>query len=382
MIAREFDFLNSTPILAYDLQFFAKEGPGGEKTEPATPKKLEDARKDGSVAKSKELCSAAVLFALFLSLKFFAGRTGTQFLETFHFVYGKIPDIIKLYDGDMPFRDMRIIFNTVLLRILLILLPFLLFAVVFSFVSEIIQVQWKPTAKPLQPKGSKINPINGFKRMFSKEKIVELLKAIIKIGLIGYLAYSTLLSEMPLLFKLYDLKLINAIQSIGDVAINLGIKISAAYLVLGVADYGYQKWKFAEDMKMTKQEVKDEYKNSEGDPQIKGKIKQRMQEASRRRMMASVPEADVVITNPTHFAVALKYDPSTFDAPFVVAKGEDFLAKRIKDLARENGVELVENKPLARMLYYNVDLGAPIPPELYKTVADILAAIYNTKKRA
>lgn len=373
---------NKELLLSYDLQFFAKEGPGGEKTEQATPKKLSDARKDGSVAKSKELCNVALLFALFLSLKMFIGNLGIQLIQNFSIFYNRVPDMVKLPDGDIPLNANRTVFILFLLRVLLSLLPFLAMAVVFSFVVEVAQVKWEPTAKPLKPKFDKLNPAKGVKRLFSKEKIFELLKAIVKIALIGYIAYTTLMAELPTLFKLYDLALINALQTIGNVAINLGIKISGFYLVLALADYAYQKWKFAEDMKMTKQEVKDEYKNSEGDPQIKGKQKQRMQEASRRRMMNSVPQADVVITNPTHFAVALKYDPERFDAPYVVAKGEDFLAARIKDLARESGVEIVENKPLARMLYYNVELGATIPPELYRTVADILAAIYNARKRA
>lgn len=376
------DFLNKKAIIAYNLQFFAKEGPGGEKTEAATPKKLQDARKDGSVAKSKELCNVAVLFALFISLKAFAGLLGTQLIQNFSIFYNKIPDMIKQPNGDVPANDARILFILVLIRTLLSVAPFFAFAVVFSFASEIVQVKWEPTAKPLQPKFDKLDPVKGMKRLFSKDKLVELLKSLIKIGLIGYIAYTTLIAEISTLYKLYDMSLTSAIQTIGNVAINLGLKISGFYLVLSIVDFMYQKWKFAEDMKMTKQEVKDEYKNSEGDPQIKGKQRQRMQEASRRRMMASVPQADVVITNPTHFAVALKYDPEVYDAPYVVAKGEDFLAARIKDLARENGIEVVENKPLARMLYYNVDLGATIPPELYRTVADILAAIYNAKKRA
>lgn len=375
-------FINSKPILKYDLQFFAKEGPGGEKTEPATPKKLKDARMDGSVAKSKELCNVAVLFALFISLKMFVGSLGMQFIQNFSIIYNRIPEMTKLPNGDFSANDSRILFVNVLLRILQSLLPFFVLAVVASFAVEIIQVKWVVTTKPLKPKFDKLNPAKGVKRLFSKEKLMELFKSIVKIALIGYIAYSTLIAEIPTLYKLYDLALINAIQTIGNVAINLGLKISGFYFVLSIADFMYQKWKFSEDMKMTKQEVKDEYKNSEGDPQIKGKQKQRMQEASRRRMMAAVPQADVVITNPTHFAVALKYDPDKFDAPYVVAKGEDFLAARIKDLARDNDVEIVENKPLARMLYYNVELGATIPPELYRTVADILAAIYNAKKRA
>ena len=148
-------------------------------------------------------------------------------------------------------------------------------------------------------------------------------------------------------------------------------------MIIAFLDYFYQKWKFNEDMKMTKQEVKDEYKNQEGDPQVKGKQKQRMREASMRRMMQQLPEADVVITNPTHYAVAIKYDPDKFDAPYVLAKGEDFLAQRIKEIAKENNIEIVENKPLARMLYANVDIGGLVPPELYQAVAEVLAFVYH-----
>lgn len=150
-------------------------------------------------------------------------------------------------------------------------------------------------------------------------------------------------------------------------------------MVVAYADYRYQKWKFRDDMKMTKQEVKDEYKNMEGDPQVKGKQKQRMREASMRRMMQQLPEADVVITNPTHYAVAIKYDPDKYDAPYVIAKGEDFLAQKIKDVAKENHIEIVENKPLARMLYANVEIGGLVPPELYQAVAEVLAFVYHLK---
>ena len=157
------------------------------------------------------------------------------------------------------------------------------------------------------------------------------------------------------------------------------MKISIVYLVVGIADYVFQKRKFNEDMKMTKQEVKDEFKNTEGDPQIKGQQRRRMQEASQRRMMQDVPKADVVITNPTHYAVALKYDADTSTAPIVVAKGEDYLAQKIKEIAKDNQIEIVENKPLARMLYANVEIGAEIPPELYQAVAEVLAMVYHMK---
>ena len=178
---------------------------------------------------------------------------------------------------------------------------------------------------------------------------------------------------------MYDLGLTQAVALGGTLIINTGIKISIVYLVIGLADFIYQKHKFNEDMKMTKQEVKDEYKNTEGDPQIKGRQRRKMQEVSQKRMMQDVPKADVVITNPTHFAVALKYEAEVSSAPVVLAKGEDYLAQKIKEVARENKIEIVENKPLARMLYHNVDVGAEIPPELYQAVAEVLAAVYKAK---
>ena len=178
-----------------------------------------------------------------------------------------------------------------------------------------------------------------------------------------------------------DMELLQAVALIAGLIVDVGLKTSLVYLIVGIADLIYQKHKFKEEMKMTKQEVKDEYKNTEGDPQIKGRQRQRMREASQRRMMQDVPKADVVITNPTHYAVAIRYDAEVSKAPVVVAKGEDFLAAKIKEVARENQVEIVENKPLARMLYANVNVGAEIPPELYQAVAEVLAMVYNLKGR-
>lgn len=365
--------------LKLNLQLFAKEGPGGEKTEPATDKKLEDARKEGQVAKSQELGQACALLAFFIVLKIWALTMGQNFLHLFEDMYGRIVDLTTLVDGQISVKDFCSLINYVILRMAVIVLPVFIAAVAVAVVIDVLQVKWKPTAKPLTPKFSKLNPISGFKRIFSKDKLVELLKSLVKLILLGYLAFSTIKDEFASLFILFDMELKAAVGIVGNIAINLGIKISAFYLVLGLVDFGYQKWKFAEDMKMTKQEVKDEWKNAEGDPAIKGRQKQRMQEASRRRMMQAVPSADVVITNPTHFAVAIKYDAMILDAPFVVAKGADILAAKIKEVAKDAGVDIVENKPLARMLYYNVDLGSPIPPELYQTVAEILAAIYNAR---
>ncbi len=378
MLTRE--DLQKHDLLRLNLQLFAKEGPGGEKTEPATDKKLDDARKEGQVAKSKELGQAFTLLALFIILKIWAGTIGHYFMNSFRINYSRMNEMTTLVNGQISVKDFCRLLNINITQMALMVAPVFLAGFIIAIVVEIFQVKWKPTAKPLQPKFSKINPISGFKRIFSVEKLLDLLKSLIKILLLGYLAYSTIRGQFAVLFSLFDMELISAVKIIGDIAINLGLKISAFYIVIGFADYGYQKWKFSEDMKMTKQEVKDEWKNAEGDPAIKGRQRQRMQEASRRRMMQAVPSADVVITNPTHFAVAIKYDVTVFDAPYIVAKGEDFLAARIKERAAEAGVEIVENKPLARMLYYNVDLGSPIPPELYQTVAEILAVIYNARQ--
>ena len=176
---------------------------------------------------------------------------------------------------------------------------------------------------------------------------------------------------------MYDMDLMQAIALIGGTVTDLGIRVSLVYMIISAADFIYQKYKFSKDMRMTKQEIKEEYKQQEGDPQIKGRIRQKMQEASRRRMMQNLPQADVVITNPTHYAVAIKYDPEVADAPIVIAKGEDYLAAKIKEIAREHQIEIVENKPLARMLYANVDVGQAVPPELYQAVAEVLAFVYH-----
>lgn len=364
-------------MLLYDLQLFAKDGPGGEKTEQATPKKLNDARKEGQVAKSKEITMAISLLFMFVFLKIYVGQFGNKFLEIFHATYNKIPDFASLVAGEMPIWDITVLFREELLQMTLMMAPFFLIALGVGLGIEVFQVKWEPTTKPLSPKFNKMNPLNGIKRIFSLNSIMELLKSVFKVLLIAYIVYSAIKKNWRLLFSLLDMDLNSAIGLMGDFILDTAIKICAVYLIIGILDFFYQKWKFNDDMKMTKQEVKDEFKQSEGDPQIKGKIRQRMMQASRRRMMQDLATADVVITNPTHFAVAIKYDPTKYDAPFVVAKGCDHLAAKIKEVARENKIEIYENKPVARMLYYNVEIGNVIPPELYKAVADILAYVYK-----
>lgn len=367
--------------LSYHLQRFAKDGPGGEKTEPATAKKLSDARKEGQVAKSKEVGNFLGLLSLFLVLKIWAGSMGLKLMSSFSTVYNRIPDLVELENGLIIPRDYASLINHYIVAMLGIMLPVLAIGTLVAFVGDLVQVKWKPTSKPMQPKFSKMNPVKGLKKIISPNSLVELLKSFLKIGVIGYLVYTTLQDKLNMLMLLYDVPLLQAVLEIGELVIDLGLKISLLYIVIAAADFIYQKWKFKEDMKMSKQEVKEEFKNAEGDPLIKSKIRQKMMEASRRRMMQALPEADVVITNPTHLAVAIKYDPQEADAPLVLAKGEDYLAQKIKEKARECNVEIVENKPLARMLYANVEVGEQVPPELYQAVAEVLAFVYNLQGR-
>ena len=368
-------------LLYMNLQLFAKDGPGGEKTEPATSKKLDDVRKEGQVAKSKEIITAVSLMALFIILKVYVGSLGTKLIDSFKTIYGLMGKVVSDSSRGLTINMAASIVRQSFTIILNVVVPILIVAVIIAILGNALQQRWMVTAKPLAPKASKINPLNGFKRIFSKDSIFELVKSILKIFVIVYVAYTSIRGHAQDIFILYEIPLMQAIMLCGTVIINAGLKISLVYLVIGLADFIYQKYRFNEDMKMTKQEVKDEFKNTEGNPEIKGRQRQRMREASRRRMMQDVPKADVVITNPTHFAVAIKYDAETSKAPVVLAKGEDYLAQKIKEAAREHHIEIVENKPLARMLYANVDIGQEIPPELYQAVAEILAMVYNMREK-
>lgn len=358
-----------------NLQLFADEGAGGEKTEEATAKRLEDARKEGQVNKSQELVTASMLLALFLTIKIFIGFIGENLMKAFPESYSSI----HVYAVEMPeVGFFTAILRQGYLRIIITTLPVFIIAIVVAFGINVAQVKWKPTPKPLQPKLEKISPLKGFKRMFSAEKLFDLVKSVAKIGLIFYIAWNSIIKDYDTIKVLYDVGLMAAVKYIGNFVINMGIKISVVYLIVGFADFIYHFLKFKKDMKMTKQEVKDEFKQQEGDPQIKGRIKQKMREASQRRMMQKVPDADVVITNPTHFACALKYDKAVSTAPVLVAKGADYVAQKIKEVAREAKVPIVENKALARMLYTNVDLDSEIPPELYAMAAEVLSYVYQT----
>ena len=364
--------------LSYNLQLFAKEGQDGEKTEEPTAKKLEDARKKGQVMRSTEVVTAATLLVFFLMLKVFVGFIGNRFISSFHKTLGSIGD----YTSE-PFNTnmARTIIRSSLWDIVVAAFPIMIAGFVVTIVFFFFQEKGKVTTEPLKPKFDKFNPVSGMKRLFSKDKIMDLLKSTAKVIILAYVVYSYLKDQWPLIFKMYSYTLPQAIAVIGDTVISVGIRISLFFAAIAVFDLFYQKWKFHQDMMMSKQEVKDEYKNSEGDPKIKSQQRQRMQQASQRRMMQDLPNADVVITNPTHLAVAIRYDKEAHEAPVVVAKGADYLAQKIKDVARANAVEIVENKPLARMLYHNVEIGAEIPPELYQMVAEVLAYVYSLQGR-
>lgn len=364
-------------ILEYNLQLFANDE-GGEKTEEPTAKKLEDSRKEGQVAKSKELSSACSLLALFLSLKLFVGYVGEKLINAFYIFWREMPLFVNnTFDSVTVWQYLLEVF----VYLLVICLPFLIIALLVAFLTQRMQIKWKVTTKPLKPKMSKLNPINGFKKMFSKQALFDLVLSVFKIAVFSAVSYSVLKDNIGAFITVYDLTIEDSLSILYDIVMELGIKISMVYLAISAADLLYQRWKHKKELRMSKQEVKDEFKNSEGDPKVKSQQRQRMQQASRRRMMQSIPEADVVITNPTHFAVALKYDNMSNQAPIVTAKGADYLAMKIKDIARENDIEIVENKPLARMLYSNVEVGNEIPAELYQSVAEVLAYVYRIKNK-
>lgn len=366
-------------LIKLNLQLFAKDGPGGEKTEPASQKKLDDARKKGQVAKSKEIVNSTFLIIVFAFLKIYVGSMGESFVQSFQKIYNIIPKYSR-YADDMNVNVALSVLGEMFIDILILIAPFLALAFIVYFVGDLVQVKWKISGEALKPKFKNLNPVNGIKRMFSKQSLINLLKSVAIVFICVYIIYTEIIDKINALYELYDVSLEQGIINAGEMLFSIALKISAVYLIIGIIDLVFQKRKFKQDMMMTKQEVKDEYKQAEGDPTVRQQIRRKMREVSQRRMMQKLPEADVVITNPTHFAVAIKYDIALAKAPIVIAKGEDFLAQKIKEVARENNIEIVENKPLARALYHSVDIDEEIPQELYQAVAEVLAVVYKTKK--
>ena len=357
-------------LLRLDLQFFS-----GEKTEKATPKKKQDTRKKGQVAKSQDINTALVLIAVFAVLNFAGGSILKGIVSLMSF---SLNDLMLM---ELTEHNIKSIFIEILKQTAIILSPILAAAMVAGVIANYIQVGVLFTTEPIKFKLEKINPLSGLKRMFSIRSIVELLKSILKITVIGIVTFAILWNKLEQILLLSQKSIGAALITIAKLTVQMGLVGSGALLFLALFDYLYQKYDYEKNIRMSKQDIKDEYKNVEGDPLIKSKIKQRQREMAMRRMMQDVPTADVVITNPTHYAICLKYDEDKYDAPYVVAKGVDFLAQKIKLIAKEHEVITVENRPLARALYTQVDVGDIVPEEFFKTVAEILAYVYRTKKQ-
>lgn len=358
-------------LMKLDLQFFA-----GEKTEKATPKKRQDSRKKGQVLKSQDVTSAMVLLAVFLYLLFAGSSMRENLLSFFRetFTHTILVDTITV-------ESVLEIFKDILIEMAIIVIPVLLVAVVAAIAANFFQFGLLFTTETLKFDLKKIDPIKGFKRIFSMRAIIELLKSILKISFIGtvttLIIFMNIEDVLSLSFKTPG----DTLATIGKLTALMGIAASLVLGFIAILDYFYQKFDYEKNLKMSKQDIKDEYKNSEGDPLIKSKIKQRQREMAMRRMMQEIPNADVVITNPTHFAIALKYDDDTMDAPKVIAKGMDHVAQKIKLIAKENDIVMVENRPLARAMYDQVQIGQKIPDEFFKAVAEVLAYVYRIKRK-
>lgn len=358
-----------------DLQFFSAEDEG--RTEKATDKKREDARKKGQVAKSAELNTAVLIVSFCAFIMMFGGYMLEQIKLFLVKSMRMIPTVLEQKDNNY----FSIIFTDGIKSILMTCLPLWAGLFLMAILVSLIQVGYKPSSEPFQPKFSKMNPMSGLKKIISADSLFKLLLSLGKVILLGIITYRIIESKIPIFLKFYDFTPLQILNNIGSVVLNIGFYVGGAFLVLSVIDYVYQKYKHEESIKMSKQEVKEEHKNSEGNPEIKGKIRQKMREGSMRRMMQAIPEADVIITNPTHFAIAIKYDSDKNTAPIVVAKGVDYVAQKIKEKAKEHHIHIVENKPLARALYYTVDLGREVPPELYGAIAEVLAFIYGLNRK-
>lgn len=351
-----------------NLQYFA-----GEKTEKATPKKRKESREKGQVAKTNELPSAFIFLLIFIAFFIFGSILADRIIS----LYNKILNEYLLWE--LTYESIRPLFLEIIYDLIWIMAPIFLLALIGAIAGNLIQVGFLFTGEPLKFNLEKINPISGAKRIFSLRALVELLKSLLKITIIGYLVFTILLNERETLFSLYHYDLYDTLAFIGKLVVELGIKSSILLIILAIFDYLYQKYDHEKKIKMSKQDIKDEYKKLEGDPLIKGKIKQKQRQMAMSRMMQSVPEADVIITNPTHFAVAIVYKPEDMTAPKVVAKGIDNIAIKIKEIASKHEITTVENKWLARSLYHQVEIGDSVPSDLYHAVAEVLAYVYKIK---
>ena len=356
--------------LKLDLQFFS-----GEKTEKATPKKREDERRKGRVAKSQDVNTAILLLFSFITIAVLGSFMKNHMLSLYQTTF---TEYIHMEVNEASI--MQIVMD-VLLQYGMIVAPIMAIAFIIAIAANLLQVGFMFTTEPLKFDLKKIDPIQGAKRIFSIRAIVELLKSFLKILFIGTVTFAVIWIYKDEMMMLALKQPENAVAFFGRVTIVMGIAATIALLFLAVLDYLYQKYDFEKNIRMSKQDIKDEHKNIEGDPLIKSKLREKQRQVAMNRMMAEVPKADVVITNPTHYAVAIKYDETLASAPVVLAKGTDDVALKIREIAEEHHIMTVENKPLARSLYASVDINEVIPEQFYQAVAEVLAFVYQTEKK-
>ena len=350
-----------------------------EKTEAPTPRRRQEARKDGNVAKSQDLTAAFMLLAGVIALKIFGMRVliGLKQLIEVSLTCNQIDNPTKADDLGGLFTYTGYMFVTALM-------PLVLAVTAVGLVVVVSQVGFFVTPKPLQPNLSKLSPLKGVKNMFNARAGMRLVMSLCKITMLATLAVFIIIDDLPLIIQIGDLQVGQAFTASASLLFSLALKLAALLLILGIIDYSFQKWQREKDLRMTKQELKDEMKQMEGDPLTKQRRTRVARQLAMQRIAQAVPKADVIVTNPTHFAVALEYKAEQMNAPRVLAKGADFMAIRIKQIAVSHGIPIVERKPLARALYFGVDVGQEIPPEHYNAVAEILAYVYRlgTRKTA
>ena len=347
------------------------------KTEKATPKRRQDERKKGNAFKSTDVINAFSLLGVFFTLKLLLPSIYETLNEYILRFIGYLSNVNEISESFL--RDITIGFIIACAKITI---PLLLISCLIAIVSTMAQTKMLVSFETLKPKFSRINPLEGIKRMFSLRSVIELIKGIIKITILFYIIYNFLVNSINDFTKTLSIDLLSSCILVLNSTLQMVINVSIAFIAIAAFDYLYQWWDYERQIKMSKQEIKEEYKQMEGDPQIKGKIKEMQRKIATSRMMQAVPQADVVIRNPTHFAVALKYDTQKDLAPVVLAKGQDELALRIVKVAEENNICVIEDKPLTRAIYASTELNQMIPPEFYAAVAEVLVYVYrlNNKK--
>jgi flagellar biosynthesis protein FlhB len=355
----------------------AEESNIDQKTEDATPKRIQDAEGKGNFAHSRELTSAFVLLFAILAFAMAGAFSTRHLMATWHNLFTQV----HVFQPNL--QDMRTLLMWVMDNAFIILSPILFAIMLGGVVANLVQTGGiRFSLHPLLPRFHKMNPWNGFKRMFSRIALMELFKSISKVTLISLVAYLTIKGRFDEIPPMMGKSVGQILIYMGEVALEIMIKVLMVMIFLAFLDYIFQRFTYLKNLRMTKQEVKDERKDTEGNPQIKQRVRNVQMEMMKRRMMSAVPEADVVITNPTHIAVVIRYDQENSDAPMVVAKGKGVIAEKIRELAKEHDIPLVEDKPLARLLFKTVEIGQMIPAHLYKAVAEILAYVYRLKGKS